>query len=303
MQQPSKYKTPLPPPRGVPKSVSDLYGTTDEIDFLLDEIKDLEPACCQLEDIQVPELEPPPKPIRTRIPNKNKQSPPPSQPAPHERHDPRHPHHHEEPHTPHHHHHHHGPEDHTDDNFILIIPSPKLSSKYNRGQGASGKKVGFLRRVFGRRAIEVVDQQRRIQFQNDKELHEIELKGKRAKKNLVVLAGRVDTEEDEDIVPISIGENDDGSEDITAEIKNVKSEGADDGVKDEEADIEGGKERNVSAELENGMPMRTVVLQRYQQSLPVVVCIENDSLGYGVQSIPHLISPFQLNSIRWRRRK
>lgn len=118
----------------------------------------------------------------------------------------------------------------------------------------------------------MVDQQRRIQFQNDKELHEIELKGKRAKKNLVVLAGRVDTEEDEDIVPISIGENDDGSEDITAEIKNVKSEGADDGVKDEEADIEGGKERNVSAELENGMPMRTVVLQRYQQSPPPLLC-------------------------------
>lgn len=217
MQQPTKYKTPLPPPKGVPKSVSDLYGTTDEIDFLLDEIKDLEPACCQLEDIQVPELEPPPKPVRTRIPNKSK---PPL--APQERL------HsslvHEDSHTtPHHHeHHHHGPEDHTDDNFILIIPSPKLSSKYNRNQG--GKRGGFLRRFFGRKTIEGVDQERRLQFQNDKELHEIELKGKRAKKNLVVLAGRVDTEEDEDIVPISIGENDDGSEDVTAEIKNVKSE-------------------------------------------------------------------------------
>lgn len=33
-------------------SVSDLYGT-DEIEFLLEEIRDLEPACCQLEDIQV----------------------------------------------------------------------------------------------------------------------------------------------------------------------------------------------------------------------------------------------------------
>ncbi|CAO1373521.1 unnamed protein product [Diamesa hyperborea] len=32
-------------------SVSDLYGT-DEIEFLLDEIRDLEPACCQIEDIQ-----------------------------------------------------------------------------------------------------------------------------------------------------------------------------------------------------------------------------------------------------------
>lgn len=32
-------------------SVSDLYGT-DEIDLLLDEIKDFEPACYQLEDLQ-----------------------------------------------------------------------------------------------------------------------------------------------------------------------------------------------------------------------------------------------------------
>uniref|UniRef100_A0A336M5V4 CSON010647 protein n=1 Tax=Culicoides sonorensis TaxID=179676 RepID=A0A336M5V4_CULSO len=32
-------------------SASDLYGT-DEIEFLLDEIRDLEPACCQLDDIQ-----------------------------------------------------------------------------------------------------------------------------------------------------------------------------------------------------------------------------------------------------------
>ncbi|XP_050077896.1 uncharacterized protein LOC126564824 isoform X1 [Anopheles maculipalpis] len=40
-----------PPQRYIP-SVSDLYGT-DEIEFLLDEIRDLEPACCQLEDIQV----------------------------------------------------------------------------------------------------------------------------------------------------------------------------------------------------------------------------------------------------------
>lgn len=32
-------------------SVSDLYGT-DEIDLLLDEIKDLEPACYQIHDIQ-----------------------------------------------------------------------------------------------------------------------------------------------------------------------------------------------------------------------------------------------------------
>lgn len=32
------------------RSVSDIYGT-DEIDFLLDEIRDLEPACCQ-EDLQ-----------------------------------------------------------------------------------------------------------------------------------------------------------------------------------------------------------------------------------------------------------
>uniref|UniRef100_A0A182QB82 Uncharacterized protein n=1 Tax=Anopheles farauti TaxID=69004 RepID=A0A182QB82_9DIPT len=39
-----------PPQRYIP-SVSDLYGT-DEIEFLLDEIRDLEPACCQLEDIQ-----------------------------------------------------------------------------------------------------------------------------------------------------------------------------------------------------------------------------------------------------------
>lgn len=35
-------------------SVSDLYGT-DEIEFLLEEIKDLEPVCCQLDDIQVHE--------------------------------------------------------------------------------------------------------------------------------------------------------------------------------------------------------------------------------------------------------
>lgn len=41
MQQPQRY---------IP-SVSDLYGT-DEIEFLLDEIRDLEPACCQLEDVQ-----------------------------------------------------------------------------------------------------------------------------------------------------------------------------------------------------------------------------------------------------------
>lgn len=33
-------------------SVSDLYGT-DEIEFLLDDIKDLEPASCNPEDIQV----------------------------------------------------------------------------------------------------------------------------------------------------------------------------------------------------------------------------------------------------------
>lgn len=32
-------------------SVSDLYGT-DEIDLLLDEIKEFEPACYQLEDLQ-----------------------------------------------------------------------------------------------------------------------------------------------------------------------------------------------------------------------------------------------------------
>lgn len=38
------------PRRNIP-SVSDLYGT-DEIELLLDEIRDLEPACCQLEDIQ-----------------------------------------------------------------------------------------------------------------------------------------------------------------------------------------------------------------------------------------------------------
>lgn len=41
MQQPQRY---------IP-SVSDLYGT-DEIEFLLDEIRDLEPACCQLDDEQ-----------------------------------------------------------------------------------------------------------------------------------------------------------------------------------------------------------------------------------------------------------
>lgn len=41
MQQPQRF---------IP-SVSDLYGT-DEIEFLLDEIRDLEPACCQLEDVQ-----------------------------------------------------------------------------------------------------------------------------------------------------------------------------------------------------------------------------------------------------------
>lgn len=29
------------------RSVSDIYGGTDEIDFLLEEIRDLEPACCQ----------------------------------------------------------------------------------------------------------------------------------------------------------------------------------------------------------------------------------------------------------------
>jgi hypothetical protein len=40
-----------PPQRFIP-SVSDLYGT-DEIEFLLDEIRELEPACCQLDDIQV----------------------------------------------------------------------------------------------------------------------------------------------------------------------------------------------------------------------------------------------------------
>lgn len=33
-------------------SVSDLYGT-DEIEFLLDDIRDLEPANCNPEDIQV----------------------------------------------------------------------------------------------------------------------------------------------------------------------------------------------------------------------------------------------------------
>lgn len=38
------------PQRHIP-SVSDLYGT-DEIELLLDEIRELEPACCQLEDVQ-----------------------------------------------------------------------------------------------------------------------------------------------------------------------------------------------------------------------------------------------------------
>lgn len=41
MQQPQRF---------IP-SVSDLCGT-DEIEFLLDEIRDLEPARCQLEDVQ-----------------------------------------------------------------------------------------------------------------------------------------------------------------------------------------------------------------------------------------------------------
>lgn len=41
MQQPQRY---------IP-SVSDLYGT-DEIELLLDEIRGLEPVCCQLEDEQ-----------------------------------------------------------------------------------------------------------------------------------------------------------------------------------------------------------------------------------------------------------
>ena len=36
-------------------SVSDLYGT-DEIEFLLDDIRDLEPASCKPEDIQVSPL-------------------------------------------------------------------------------------------------------------------------------------------------------------------------------------------------------------------------------------------------------
>ncbi|XP_055387886.1 uncharacterized protein LOC129616310 isoform X2 [Condylostylus longicornis] len=38
-------------PTNTSASVSDIYGV-DEIDFLLDEIRDLEPACCQLDDVQ-----------------------------------------------------------------------------------------------------------------------------------------------------------------------------------------------------------------------------------------------------------
>lgn len=265
MQQP---KGPLPPPRGVPKSVSDLY-CTDEIDFLLDEIKDLEPACCQLEDIQVDLLvdQAPLKPPRTRLQQQQPYShdqqrqPQPlqhntptitttnSQPTPESTPPPptaqstasvgrltttittttstlkthsekfcytpspqRGAHHQHQSHI----------EDNTDDNFILIIPSPKLSAKHNSSaRDAQGRKSGFLRRVFRRKTIEQQEQhQQRIHFlQTDKELHEIELcdaKGKRhkrSKKNLVVLAGRVDTEDDEDIVPISIGENDDLTDD------------------------------------------------------------------------------------------
>lgn len=237
MHQP---KGPLPPPRGVPKSVSDLYGT-DEIDFLLDEIKDLEPACCQLEDIQVDFAEAPLKPPRNRVPKQQRN-----------RHDaqaqsllaplvdvdsatasaatsntatpekfyytpsPRHA-------DPYHHHHNQYADEYTDDNFILIVPSPKLSAKHNRNKKDAARKAGFLRRVFRRKTIgEGVEQQRMTQFQTDKELHEIQVldsKGRRKKtnKHLVVLAGRVDTtEEDEDIVPISIGENDpeDGVEEL-----------------------------------------------------------------------------------------
>lgn len=241
----------MPPPRGVPKSVSDLYGT-DEIDFLLDEIKDLEPACCQLEDIQVdfadaPPLKPPrttrqPKgshtihsqhggyhtlnntthdrdptpsklaPIRSVTPSTSSLRTPEKYiytPSPNRRENL--------------YHHDQYAEDLTDDNFILIIPSPKLSAKHNAGKkDAAGKKVGFLKRVFRRKAVEGVEQQRMVQFQTDKELHEIEVldaKGRRKKtnKNLVVLAGRVDTtEEDEDIVPISIGEND--NDDVVEEL-------------------------------------------------------------------------------------
>lgn len=230
MQQP---KGPLPPPRGVPKSVSDLYGT-DEIDFLLDEIKDLEPACCQLEDIQVDFAEAPLKPPRTTRP------PPKNQQLQH--------HHHQQQYqplklshpstsTPRENffytpspqrkeapYHSRYDEDQADDNFILIIPSPKLSAKHNKNnrRDAAGKKGGFLKRVFRRKTVEGVEQQRMVQFQTDKELHEIEVldaKGRHKKKNknLVVLAGRVDTtEEDDDIVPISIGEND--NEDVMEEL-------------------------------------------------------------------------------------
>lgn len=38
-------------------SVSDLYGT-DEIEFLLDDIRDLEPHSCNPEDIQVISINP-----------------------------------------------------------------------------------------------------------------------------------------------------------------------------------------------------------------------------------------------------
>lgn len=223
MQQP---KGPLPPPRGVPKSVSDLYGN-DEIDFLLDEIKDLEPACCQLEDIQVEFADAPQKPPRTRPPppkqNTSSQAQstlaPPiidsghasaatSIATPEKYYYTPSPRHEQNLYNNY-------ADDHTDDNFILIIPSPKLSAKHNRNKKDVAKKTGFLKRVFRRKTIgEGVEQQRMTQFQTDKELHEIQVldaKGRRKKtnKNLVVLAGRVDTtEEDEDIVPISIGEND-----------------------------------------------------------------------------------------------
>ena len=221
-------KAPLPPPRGVPKSVSDLYGT-DEIDFLLDEIKDLEPACCQLEDIQVEFAEhPPTKPPRTTrlqattatqahtsrahtlAPAASTSSTTPSNsstakiytPSPLRRQE-----------NPYHSRY---AEDQADDNFILIIPSPQLSAKHNANKKEFRKSSGgFLKRVFRRhKTVEGVEQQRMVQFQTDKELHEIQVldkKGRKKKtnKNLVVLAGRVDTtEEDDDIVPISIGEHD-----------------------------------------------------------------------------------------------
>lgn len=165
----------------IPKSVSDLYGTGgDEIDFLLDEIKDLEPACCQLEDLQVPEI---------RASAGPRESSPISA-----------------------------------DHFLVVVPSQQKKRP--------PKVRSFLSRLFAKKRAQIVDNDDhhvQVQFHRDRQVDTARLQTvKRHKQNKSVQLVGVDEAkqatgkqklqrqpqeppiaDDEDIVPISIGENDD----------------------------------------------------------------------------------------------